>query len=236
MQWLKGMGGNASEERACLRRVEDPGQRRRGQHRRRPESGQPQRVPRHPEQRAHDVLGQLVEPARRSTEQQLPPRPVDPEPVGRGLDRSVERPGGAVVERVDAIDLGPSPLQAIAVQPEVLDEPGPGRHHVDGGAIVEHQTREDVLAGANAAADPVGGLQHRDVDPLGGQGDGGGEPVGPGADHNRGTHCWRTPARCQVTLSGIGPLGSHGCSSTRSFTFQVPRSITPRAASITLYS
>ena len=37
-----------------------------------------------------------------------------------------------------------------------------------------------------------------------------------------------------VTSVGIGPLGSHGCSATASVTFQVPRSITPSAASITL--
>lgn len=40
--------------------------------------------------------------------------------------------------------------------------------------------------------------------------------------------------RVQVTLSGIGPLGSHGCSAAASSTFQVPRSITPSAGSITL--
>ena len=41
----------------------------------------------------------------------------------------------------------------------------------------------------------------------------------------------RVPARSRP--SGMGPLGSHGCSATASATRQVPRSTTPRAASIT---
>ena len=40
--------------------------------------------------------------------------------------------------------------------------------------------------------------------------------------------------RARSRRVGIGPLGSHGCSATASATFQVPRSITPRAASMTL--
>ena len=46
--------------------------------------------------------------------------------------------------------------------------------------------------------------------------------------------CWPWPA-VQVTSSGIGPLGSQGCSATQSGTLQEPRSTTPRAASMTLY-
>ena len=41
-----------------------------------------------------------------------------------------------------------------------------------------------------------------------------------------------TAAQRPVTLVGMGPLGSQGCSVTASATFQVPRSITPSAASI----
>ena len=72
--------------------------------------------------------------------------------------------------------------------------------------------------------------------------DRGGQAVGPGADDDRRAHATagyggvgsRLPASDHVTWVGIGPLGSHGCSLTASDTFQVPRSITPRAASMTL--
>ena len=110
-------------------------------------------------------------------------------------------------------------------------------------AVVVQQAGHDRLAGAGAPADLVGGLEHGHLHAGLGQGDRGGEPVGPGADDGRGAHAtagyWRFrrrawPASDQVTWVGIGPLGSHGCSLTASATFQVPRSITPRAASMTL--
>ena len=101
------------------------------------------------------------------------------------------------------------------------------------------QAGHDGLARAGAAADLVGRLQHRDLHTLFGEGDGGGEPVGPAANHQRGAHATApnrpsVVGRDHVTCNGIGPLGSHGCSSTASATFQVPRSITPSAASMTL--
>ncbi len=46
----------------------------------------------------------------------------------------------------------------------------------------------DCLAGAGAAADLVGRLQHGDLHPFAGKGGGRGEPVGSAADHDRGTH------------------------------------------------
>src|SRR6201997_4635593 len=56
-------------------------------------------------------------------------------------------------------------------------------------------------------------------------------PPRPRRPHHRCAHAPPSVAgRVQVTFSGIGPLGSHGCSFTASATFQVPRSITPSAA------
>jgi hypothetical protein len=72
-------------------------------------------------------------------------------------------------------------------------------------------------------------------------GDGGSEPIGPAAHHQWGAHATASDlslggviGRVQVTFSGMGPLGSHGCCFTASATFQVPRSSTPSAASMTL--
>ncbi len=93
------------------------------------------------------------------------------------------------------------------------------------------QTGEDGLAAARAAADLVGGFQDGHRNALGGQADSGGEPVGPAPHHHCGTHASARRSD-QLTLVGIGPLGSQGCSATASATFQVPRSITPSAASI----
>src|SRR5262245_8968060 len=109
-------------------------------------------------------------------------------------------------------------------------------------AMVVHEPGEDGLAAARATADFVSGLQHRDLHPLLGECDGGGESIGPTAHHGRCAHATAPcPRSCfasaadQVTWIGIGPLGSHGCSLTASATFQVPRSITPSAASMTWY-
>ena len=80
----------------------------------------------------------------------------------------------------------------------------------------------------------VSALQHRDLDTGGSEGESGSEPVGPAADHDgvghaltlaRTTGCGYSPAGVypglrQVTVCGIGPLGSHGCSLTASATFQ----------------
>ena len=113
---------------------------------------------------------------------------------------------------------------------------------MDRRAVVVQQAWKNRLAGAGAPADLVGGFQHGHIHAGLGEGDRGGQAVGPGADDGRRAHATagyggvgsRLPASDHVTWVGIGPLGSHGCSLTASDTFQVPRSITPRAASMTL--
>jgi hypothetical protein len=108
---------------------------------------------------------------------------------------------------------------------------------------VRHPPSMDVALGGGdlgeAAADLVGCFQHRHLHTLFGEGDGGSEPVGSAANHKRSGHATApnrgsVAGRVHVTCSGIGPLGSQGCSFTASVTFQVPRSVTPSAASMTL--
>src|SRR5690348_12379628 len=67
------------------------------------------------------------------------------------------------------------------------------------------------------------------------------ELLSPG--HNRSSGDQETVCRAsaalgcvQVTVSGIGPFGSHGCSLTQSRTSQVPRSTMPIAASMIIQS
>ena len=111
---------------------------------------------------------------------------------------------------------------------------------VEGRAVVVQDAGHgQLVVAAGAAAGAFVRLEHRDLEPGLGEPDRGGEPVGPAADDDRGRHAGcsapgRTyPGAVQVAVSGTGPLGSHGCSATQSRTLQVPRSTTPRAASIT---
>ena len=95
---------------------------------------------------------------------------------------------------------------------------------------------------AGAAADLVGRLEHRDLHAL--------LREARPRQRARWARCrrrpqWSSPPPAEsagrppcrgvhVTCNGIGPLGSQGCSATASVTFQLPRSMTPRAASMTL--
>ena len=54
--------------------------------------------------------------------------------------------------------------------------------------MVVQQAGDDGFAAAGATADFVGGLEHGDLHAFGGQGEGGGEPVGPAAYHHCGAH------------------------------------------------
>src|ERR1700742_232316 len=113
------------------------------------------------------------------------------------------------------------------------------------------QAGQDRFAAAGAAADLVVGFHHGHVEAGLCQGDRGGQAVGPGPHDGRGAHAstswwWTCPLRLtagaaaggcgavQVIWVGMGPSGSQGCAATASATCQVPRSITPSAASITL--
>ena len=82
MQRPKGMCRNTTEQ--CPRPLcsEDPGERRRGEHRGQPEPGQRERMVGHSQQRTHDVLGELIEIRRRPSEDRLPPRTVAAEAGG----------------------------------------------------------------------------------------------------------------------------------------------------------
>ena len=138
---------------------------------------------REPQQRPHDVIAEYVEPGRRVAEREPPPRPVAPQ-AGRGLlHRAVQHPGAAAVEGVDAIDLWPAPREAVPLQVEAGQELGADGHRMYRRAVVVQQTRDYRFAAAGPTADFVGGLQHGDLYAFGGQGDGGGEPVGAAAYH-----------------------------------------------------
>ncbi len=186
MQRPEGMRRNTTEQSPPLVGAEYPGERGRGKHRGRAEPGQLQWVMRDPQQRAHDVLAERVEPGGRIAERTLPPRSVATE-SGRGLlHRAVQHTRAAAVERMHAVDLRPAPGEAVAIQVDLAEERRADGHRMDRRAVVVQQAGKDGFAAAGAAADFVGRLEDGDLHALGGQGYGGGEPVGPAADHDRG--------------------------------------------------
>ncbi len=116
VQRSKGVRRNTSEQGSSLRAAKPPGKGGRRQHGGRTEPGQRQRMMRHPQQRAHDVLGQRIEIGRRLAEQRPPPGAVGAHPVGRGVDRAVQHARAAAVERVNAVDLGQAPGQPVTIE------------------------------------------------------------------------------------------------------------------------
>ena len=178
-----------------------------------------------------------------------------PSPAAVSVDRTVQHTGVAVVERVRAVDLGPPPAQPVALQAEAragrasrraigwkaeqwsCSRPGRIASLVRVPPPISSAASSTVTCdaragpGPTAAASPFGPLpttiavlmpivsRSRRSRPrvlAGGLGAPASAGAGPGH------------------VGGIGPFGSQGCSPTASATFQVPRSITPRAASITL--
>ena len=122
-------------------------------------------------------------------ERPAPRGPVVAESRGRPLDRAHHHPGAAVVERVRQVDLGPAPLEPVAAEVErVVGTASPAAI----GCTAEQKswTRPGTveLAAAGAAAELGLGLEHRHPDPLAGERDRAGEPVGPGADDDRRAH------------------------------------------------
>src|SRR5271166_3552764 len=95
------------------------------------------------------------------------------------------------------VDLWPAPRQSVPLQVEAAEELRADGHRVDRGAVVVQQAGDDRLAAAGTTADLVGGLEHGDLYTLGGQSDGGGEPVGPAPHHQRGAHA-SAPCACSV--------------------------------------
>ena len=188
MQRPERVRGHPAEQRASLLGDEQPGERRAGQQGRQPEPGQRQRMAGRAQQRPHDVVGQLVVLGRRPAEHKPPAGSVPVKTGGGVLDGAVQQPGVAAVERVRAVDLRPPPGQPVPVQAEAVQERRAGRHRMECRAVVVQQAGHQRLAGARAAADLVGRLQHGDPHAVGGEGHRGGEPVRPAAHHRRGAH------------------------------------------------
>src|SRR5215211_6960633 len=76
--------------------------------------------------------------------------------------------------------------------------------------VVVQQARHQIVAAAGAAADPVRGLQHGDLDAVPGQGHRTGKAVRAGTDHHRPYH--QAPTRSDglaaLRLTSAGGLNN----------------------------
>ncbi len=219
----EGVGGDAAEQRPRRLGVEAACQRRRRRQRRQAEAGQQERVPWRVQNRPHEILAERVEARGGRAEATLPAGPGGTEP-GRGLvDRAEDRRPVAAVERVGDVDLGPGPLEAVALEAERGQRRRPDRHRVDRRALVVDEPGHGHFRAAGAAADRRCGLDHGHRDAAAGQRRRAGQAVGAGADDDRVAH----PAGA----TGNGSPPSQGWLPTMSATLTLPSSTRPVAAS-----
>ena len=182
------VSGGAAEQRTALRGLEAARENGRRSRRRQPEADQADRVARDVEHRPEQVLVQRIEVRRGGPEEPLPRRPVAPEARDGLGDRADHHPGAAVVERVGQVDLGPAPLEPVALEVQRAQERRPDGHRVDRRAVVVKHTGDGELAGPGSPADLLGGLEHRHPHPLARERDRAREPVGARADDDRFAH------------------------------------------------
>ena len=113
-------------------------------------------------------------------------------------------------KRMSVGDLGHREFDP-ALEAEPLEELRGQRHRVHRRADVVQESGEGQLLGAGSAADGVRPLEHEHGQSGPGQGDGGGQPVRAGSDHNgvRRVHC-PPPIRMLPTLGHGGDGGKCG--------------------------
>ena len=182
------VGGSAAEQRAALRGLEAARENGRGGRGRQPEADQADRVARNVQHRAEEVLVQRIEVRRRGPEEPLPGGPVGPETRDGFGNRADHHPGAAVVERVGQVDLGPAPLEPVALEVQRAQERRPDGHRVDGRAVVVEHPGNGELARPGTAADLVGGLEHRHPHSFARERERAREPVRARADDDRFAH------------------------------------------------
>ena len=121
---------------------------------------------------------------------------------------AIEHARGAVVERVGEGQVGLRELEAVPGEIERRERRRPGRERNDGRANVVPEPGERELFGADAAPEPICRFEKQDRTPLDGEDRRGGEPVGPGPDHDRVigglAHPW-----CMAGGHGGGHRGGH---------------------------
>jgi hypothetical protein len=96
--------------------------------------------------RAHQVLTQLVEAGSQVGDREPPAAAVRAHACHGLLDRSIQHPGGAVVERVRAVDLGPFPGQPITAEVDLRPERWTHSHRMSSRAVIVDDARHGQLS------------------------------------------------------------------------------------------
>jgi len=183
--------------------------------------------------RAHEVVGQVVEVPGGPFECPPPPITVSAtETLCRPFDRPPQESGLAGVERMGAVDLRPAPPQAVALQTQPAQVRRANPHRVERRAVVVQDTRKRQLAGPGTTTDAGGAFEDGDIEAGLRETDRGGESVRAGSDHHRCAHPTAATSsaspsasmstngpRVQVTCKGMGPSGSQGSWATASATW-----------------
>ncbi len=217
--------GHAAEQRAGLLGGEGAAQQRGRGGGGQAEAHQGQRMGRQVLDRPQQVVQQLAEVARRAPEHPSPRRAVAAEPRRSRLDRALHHGHAAAVQRMGQVELGPRPLEPVALEAQPCQRGRAWGQRVRCRAVVVQQAGQRQLAGAGAAADHRSSLDDRDRHAARGQGGGAGQAVGARADHDGAAHA------AGVTRTGNGRPSSQGWRETMSATSTSPSSITPVAAS-----
>ncbi len=142
----------------------------------------------HVQHRAQEVLGDAAESFGQCAEDPVPPGPVGPEFRGGVGHGSIGRAATSAVERVGVLHLGPRPAQPVFREVVLPAEGCVHGQRVEAAAFVVEQARQGQFAAARTATDRLCCLEHSYPYALGGEDDGGSEPVGPAADYHRVGH------------------------------------------------
>ena len=152
-----------------------------------PNAGQRERVAGHPQQRGEHRGREVVPATGGPADVPVPGPAVLAQARHRVVERPVEHPGAAVVERVDEGDLRVDQLEAVALEVGRLEERRHRGQGVDRRAHVVEEARQGELRGAGPAADGVGAFEDEHRAARLRARDGGGQPVGTGShDHDIG--------------------------------------------------
>ncbi len=219
------MRGTAAPQCTRLLGPELAGEQGRRRRRWESEAGQPQRVSRDVQERAHDVLAQRGEPPRRRGEDALPRTPVPAKSRGCAGDRAHHHPGASAVERVRQVHLRPAPLKAVALEESSFSDGAPAA--IGWTAEQSSCSSPGSVSSLVRAPPPIVclRLQDRHLHARASQPRGAHQTVRPRSDDDRLAHCETAAARCReelrppVTSTGNAPVSSsHGWRVTMSAT------------------
>ena len=187
LQAHEGVGGHPRQQRLGRRRAEasrQPGHRLQRAERVAPDR---ERVaqPGADAERSQQLARDQVPIGRDGTDQPTVALAVLAQAGGRGVQVAAHQRRAAVIERMGQRHRRLDPLQAVLRQRPLAEDRGGSAQRMDGRADVVDEAGQGQRRRPAATAHLGARLQHQHAAPGSGQGDGGGQAVGPGADDER---------------------------------------------------